>query len=63
MTTAADRPSSPRYCSNRPPVSFSSYCFYSDTGLMHRSLGKCVIRYHSIHACVIIQMICIDAKQ
>jgi hypothetical protein len=41
MTTAADRPSSPRYFSNRPPISFSSYCFNSTTGLMHRSLGKC----------------------
>ncbi|CAF4419340.1 unnamed protein product, partial [Adineta steineri] len=39
MTTAADRSSSSRYFSNRPPISFSSYNFNGTTpGLMHRSL-------------------------
>ncbi|CAF4075090.1 unnamed protein product [Rotaria sp. Silwood2] len=40
MTTAADRPSSLRYFSNRPPISFSSYCFNNTSGLMHRSLDE-----------------------
>ncbi|CAF3449624.1 unnamed protein product [Rotaria sp. Silwood1] len=40
MTTAADRPSSLRYFSNRPPISFSSYCFNNTGGLMHRSLDE-----------------------
>ncbi|CAF1147995.1 unnamed protein product [Adineta steineri] len=41
MTTAADRSSSSRYFSNRPPISFSSYNFNGTTpGLMHRSLDE-----------------------
>ncbi|CAF0943275.1 unnamed protein product [Rotaria sordida] len=40
MTTAADRSSSLRYFSNRPPISFSSHCFNNTSGLMHRSLDE-----------------------